>query len=137
MRITFIMKNSRNALCFLVTTLTASALFVEPANAMPDPVTTLNFAFKSMGESGQVQSVGAGHFRNSSHDDLVYIDTSGHLNFRSSSASSTSDTNGNFHGTALINSSITHLKLWSVDVNSDGYDDLITTSTATDNAYQT
>lgn len=123
------MKKTTPPLCFITMAMTLAVLPTENVKAVSDPVTTLNFAFKSLDESGSVRSVGAGHFRNSNYDDLVYIDSSGDLNFRSSNASSKSDTSGNFHGTALVNASINHLKIWSVDINNDGFDDVVTTST--------
>ncbi len=133
------MKNLRSPLYFFAMTLIVSCFFSEHANATPSPVETLTFSPKKLDENGQVGSVGAGHFRDSVYDDLIYIDVSGDLNFRSSSASSISDTSGNFHGSALVDSSVDHLKIWSVDVNADGYDDVVTTSTlaASQDDYQT
>ncbi len=72
------------------------------------------------GENTDVNSVGAGRFRQGNVDDLIYIDEDERLQMRQSTGSARS-----WQSSYQISDQYSYKKVWVVDVNNDGFDDLV------------
>ena len=81
---------------------------------------SLSFQKEDVNENNHIESVAAGRFRSGSIDDLVYIDDDNNIQYRKSKG-----TRGDFDGSQQVSSNYTYQHLWSVDLNNDGLDDLV------------
>ena len=106
-------------MCCIASAVCLPSVQAESANVSFSDVNANN-------ENTDVNSVGAGHFREGNMDDMIYIDGQNRLQMRKSNGSSRT-----FQSSYQISSQYSYKKVWVVDVNNDGLDDLVATNNGT------